>query len=161
MEPQWDLSSDAIDCTRPKISADHVQENFLQTTGNSTCPWMSANLRHTSLLRSTESPWRCVFTAESVSEQQGWALPLKAVLEDSPFAICQGQEAQHPTAGRHGATFLPHCSAPMSARATQATPQAKPREVAGQQEWVARWDRHKISPGLSSLSHYNLITDTS
>lgn len=102
---------------------------------------MSANLCDISSLRSTESPWRRVFTAESVSEQQGWALPLEAVLEDSPFAICQGQEAQHPTAGRCGATLLPHRSAPTSARAAGEMPHVKPREVDGQQEWVARWDR--------------------
>lgn len=102
---------------------------------------MSANLRDTLSLWSTESPWRRVFTAELVSEQQGWALPLEAVLEDSPFAICQGQEAQHPTAGRCGATLLPQRSAPMSARAAGEMPRVKPREVDGQQEWVARWDR--------------------
>lgn len=104
---------------------------------------MSANLRDTSSLWSTESPWRCAFTAESVSEQQGWALPLEAVLEDSPFAICQGQEAQHPTAGRRGATFLPHCPAPTSAQTAQETPHVKP---AGQQELVARWDRAQDIP---------------
>lgn len=84
--------------------------------------------------------------AESVSERQGWALPLEAVLEDSPFAICQGQEAQHPTAGCHGVTFLPHCSALTSAQAAQETPHAKPRELAGQQEWVARWDTAQDTP---------------
>lgn len=108
---------------------------------------MSANLRDTSSLRSTESPWRCVLTAESVSEQQGWALPLEALLEDSLFAICQGQEAQHPTAGHRGATFLPHCSAPTLAQAAQERPNTKPREVAGQQEWVAWWDRAQDIPG--------------
>lgn len=99
--------------------------------------------------------------AESVPEQQGWPLPLEAVLEDSPFAICQGQEAQHPTAGCCGATFLPPCSAPVLTPDAGEMPHVKPREVPGQQEWVARWDRAQDIPRTVSVSHQDLISDTS